>query len=104
MQEAQNKVAAQRTDFSVGVEGNSNKAFQARPLITFGEEKTPQHRMRETSQNIGAVETKQAYDYTSERRNAHKQKVYSVNIPFSKYAVASKPGSAQGAPPSAEEA
>ena len=48
---------AGRTDFSVGVEGNSNKKFQAQPLLHFGDITKNQDRMRHTSTNIGPKET-----------------------------------------------
>lgn len=51
--------------------------------------------MRQLSTNIGPTETKQSYAFTSAKRNQHKQKVYSVNIPFSKYTTPTKPGSAK---------
>ena len=57
MQEAQKKAAAQRTDYSVGVEGNRNKAFQAQPRIGFGLDQDVAHRLRENSSNIGPAET-----------------------------------------------
>ena len=53
--------AAQRTDYSVGVEGNRNKAFQAQPRIGFGMDQDITHRLRENSSNIGPVETRSAY-------------------------------------------
>ena len=101
MQEAISKVAEKRTDYSVGVEGESNKAFQAQPLIHFGGIENTMHRKRGKSTNIGPTETKQSYAFTSEKRKKHQQEVYSVNIPFSKYPGQSankltKPGSAQG--------
>ena len=61
MQEAQKMTAAQRTDYSVGVEGNRNKAFQAQPRIGFGLDQDITHRIRENSSNIGPVETRSAY-------------------------------------------
>ena len=101
MQEAQKKTAAQRTDYSVGVEGNRNKSFQAQPRIGFGFDKDVTHRLRDNSSNIGPAETRTSYQATSNYRNFNRQKVYSVNIPFSKYPGAAgnspaKPGSAQG--------
>ena len=95
MQEAQKKTAAQRTDYSVGVEGNRNKSFQAQPRIGFGLDKDVTHRLRDNSSNIGPAETRTSYQATSNYRNFNRQKVYSVNIPFS--GSPGKPGSASGA-------
>ena len=60
MKEAQEKAAAQRTDFSVGVEGNSNKQFQAQKRIDFGLA-AAELRNRGRNENIGPQETKAAY-------------------------------------------
>ena len=51
------------------------------------------HRLRDTATNIGPSETKATYQSTSNYRNVNRQKVYSVNIPFSS---PNKPGSASG--------
>lgn len=54
--------------------------------------------MRDNGSSIGPTETKQSYAYTSQKRNEQRQKVYSVNIPFSKYnngPQSPKPASAQ---------
>ena len=42
------------------------------------------HRTRNHFGSADDRNTKETYQYTSTRRNAHKQAVYSVNIPFSK--------------------
>ena len=42
------------------------------------------HRTRNHFGSVDESNTKETYQYTSNRRNAHKQAVYSVNIPFSK--------------------
>lgn len=68
MQEAQQKAASQRKDYSVGVEGDANKNMQAKPQINFGQEKQLELRMRDTNSSIGAFETKQTYAYTSDNR------------------------------------
>ena len=68
MQEAISKVAAKRTDYSVGVEGESNKQFQAQQLIRFGGLENTKDRKRDLNTSIGPKETKQSYAFTSEKR------------------------------------
>ena len=57
----------------------------------FGALENTKERNRGTNASVGPKETKQSYAFTSEKRKQNHQKVYSVNIPFSKY---DKPGSA----------
>ena len=52
--------------------------------IEFGVELTNEHRQRDLQKNIGPNETSKAYQYTSARRKVNQDKVYNVNIPFSK--------------------
>ena len=42
------------------------------------------HRTRNHFGSVDNRTTKDSYQYTSTRRTAHKQAVYSVNVPFSK--------------------
>ena len=90
--EAQGKAAAKRTDYTVGVEGNLNKQFQAKPIINFGIDQATQHlRMRDTNRSIGPAETQNSFAFTTSKRAQYKDMVQSVNIPFSKYTAPSTP-------------
>jgi len=47
-------------------------------------DQTAQHRTRDKNAKIGPNETRNTYQFTSKKRNINREKVYSVNIPFSK--------------------
>ena len=42
-------------------------------------------RQRDLNTKIGPNETRSSFNYTTQKRNEARNKVYSVNIPFSKY-------------------
>jgi len=50
--------------------------------------------MRENYSKVGPTDTRNNYADTSAQRNNQRQKTFSVNIPFAKYATPSKPNSA----------
>ena len=65
------------------MDGNKNKQFQAQPRIDFGKEEAGV-RTRDITSKIGPSETSSTYAYTSNKRSQNRQKVYDVNLPFSK--------------------
>ena len=71
--------------------------FQAKQQINFGVD-AMHNRMRETAHKASNADTKATYAYTSARRHETKQKVYSVNIPFSKYQDSSRPSASASSP------
>ena len=66
--------------------------------MVLGQDQNAGHRMRSNNSNIGPQETIKAYNSVTAKRKVNQSKVYSVNIPFSKYSSPNKPGSAQGTP------